>query len=478
MLVFLVIGKPGFSQPTANIQAIKNDLIQSISSHEKELITLSDQIWALAETALEEHESAKLLADYAEKQGFEVRRNIAGMPTAFVATFGSGQPIIGILGEFDALPGISQKAQPNKEVLKEGAAGHGCGHNLFGAGSLGAALAIKEAMQRGQLKGTIRFYGTPAEEKIFGKLYLAREGMFNDLDVCLDWHPSADTRANVQSSQALVDFTVEFNGRAAHAAVDPWNGYSALDGLEFYTNALNYLREHVQPTVRIHYVIQNGGEVANVVPDYTRVWTRIRDAKREGMLQVFERAKEIARGASIMAGVSYEIKLMSGLYELLINRTGAAVLQKNLELLGPISYTPEEIEFAKEIQKATGKDPLGLNGSILPLEVTRDQPNGGSTDVGDISWIVPEISLAATTAPIGTPWHSWPVVACAGMSIGHKGMALASKALALTMADLFTDENLRKKIRIEFEERRGDHQYKALLPDGPPPVPKMKKQED
>jgi aminobenzoyl-glutamate utilization protein B len=459
------------SQTKTDVSANKKTALQSVEQRSRALIGISDQIWAFAETAFEESRSAKALADYAEAQGLKVERNVAGMPTAFIASYGSGKPVIGILGEFDALPGLSQKAVPNKDPLKADAPGHGCGHNLFGAASLGAALAVKDLIAAGKIKGTVRFYGTPAEEKYFGKLFMARAGMFDDLDVCLDWHPSDEISANVQSSQALVDYIVEFRGQAAHAAADPWNGRSALDGLEFFTIGLNYLREHVKPTVRIHYQIQHGGDVVNVVPDYARVWTRVRDAKRDGMLAVYERTKEIAEGAAKMAKVDYQITLVSGLHEVLVNRTGGEAMQKNLEWLGPISYTPEETAFAHDIQKATGKPQAGLNGAIHPLKPTGEFPEGGSSDVGDVSWLVPEIQLAVTTAPKDTPWHSWAVVACGGMSIGHKGLVFAAKALAMTAVDLYENPELVKAVKAEFKERKGDSRYKAILPEGPPPIP-------
>lgn len=449
----------------------KQSAIQSVDKHKAELINLSDQVWAFAETALKEFKSSKALADYAEQQGFKVKRGVAGMPTAFIAEFGSGKPVIGIMGEYDALPGISQKAQPTRDALAAGAAGHGCGHNLFGAGSLGAALAVKELMQAGKLKGTLRFYGTPAEESVGGKIYMARDGLFADLDVCLDWHPDTEVAASTQSSQAMVDFIVEFRGKAAHAAADPWNGRSAVDGLEAFTDGVNMLREHVRPTVRMHYAIMNGGDVPNVVPEYARVWMWVRDSKRAGVETVFARVKEIAQGAAVIAGVESKVTVQTGDYELLVNRTGAAALQKNLEYLGPITYTPEEIAFAKKIQAEQGGEQTGLDGAIHPLKETAENPNGGSTDVGDISWVVPEITLVATTAPANTAWHGWSVVACGGMSIGHKGMVLAAKSLAMTMVDLFENEQLRKDVRAEFEQRRGGHVYKAYIPEGPPPIP-------
>lgn len=462
------------AQPDKNVintDALKLSIRASVDKHQSELIRLSDQIWAYAELALREHQSAKVLADYAEKQGFRVERGVAGMPTAFIAEYGSGKPIIGILGEFDALPGVSQQAIPSRAPLKEGAPGHACGHNLFGVGSLGAALAVKELIQQGSISGTIRFYGTPAEEDLAGKVWMAKEGLFNDLDVCLDWHPDDQIKANMQSSQAIVDHSYIFKGRSAHAAYDPWNGRSALDAAELFTEGVNKLREHVRPSVRMHYVYTKAGDVPNVIPAEASVWLWIRDSKRTGVMEVEKRVRDIAQGAALMAGVDYEIKLNSGLYEILVNETGAKALQANLELLGPITYSAEENAFAEEIMRAYGLPDIGMKGIIQPLETTKADPQGGSTDVGDVSFLVPEISLQASTAPLGAPWHSWVVVACGGMSIGHKGMLFAAKALGMTMVDLYTNPTLVQEIRDEFVRRKGDEVWKPMLPDGPPPVP-------
>ena len=449
----------------------KKALLTSVEKHKNELIKISDEIWGLAETAFEETKSAEILASYAEKQGFNVERGVAGMPTAFVATYGSGSPVISVLGEFDALPGISQKAIPTKSPLKEGAAGHGCGHNLFGAGSLGAAIAIKELIQAGKIKGTVKFLGTPSEEKFFGKIWMVNAGLWDDVDVNISWHPSAETKADVQSSLALVDFKVEFFGQAAHASADPWNGRSASDALELYASGINYYREHVRPSVRMHYHIQDGGQVVNVVPDYSRIWVRVRDTKRSGMMPVYERVQEMAKGAAILANVEYKISLISGIYEVLVNREGGEIMQKNLELLGPIEYTDDEIAFGKKIQEITKKEQVGMDSAINPLLDTRENPGGGSTDVGDVSWNVANINLGVTTAPKDTPWHSWAVVACGGMSIGHKGMLYSSKAMSMTMLDLFENPALVDKVKAEYKERKGDEVYKAIIPEGPPPIP-------
>jgi aminobenzoyl-glutamate utilization protein B len=472
LLFLLSISFFSTAQVKNKLSANKQAIIASVEKHQKELIQLSDQIWGFAESALREKQSAKVLADYAEAQGFKVTRAVAEMPTAFTAEYGTGKPVIGIMGEYDALPGLSQKAQPVKEILKAGAPGHGCGHNMFGAGSLGAAVALKELIAAGKLKGTIRFYGTPAEEDVGGKIYMARAGLFNDLDICLDWHPSYETTAGMQSSQALAGHVLEFYGKSAHAAADPWNGRSALDGAELFTTGLNFLREHVKPSVRMHYVYKEAGKVPNVIPDRASVWFWLRDSKRNGVAAVEERVRDIAKGAALMAGVDYKMNLITGDYEILVNETGAKALQANLEMMDSISYTNEEFEFAKQIMKEAGLPYLGIKGNVKPLEQTKPDPDGGSSDVGDISWIVPEISLNVTTAPYSAPWHSWVVVACGGMSIGHKGMLYAAKGLATTMVDLFENEKLRQDMHKEFNQKKGTEVWKPLLPDGPPPVPK------
>ena len=449
---------------------LKNEVIKSLNDESSELIKISDAIWEAAEIAFQESTSSQALIKYAKDNGFNVEEGVADTPTAFIASYGSGSPVIGILGEFDALPGLSQKTSSNKDPITEGAPGHGCGHNLFGTASLGAAVSIKKLIEQGKLKGTIKFYGTPAEEKFFGKLWMARAGLFDDLDVCLDWHPSDTTEADVQTSLALVDFIVEFYGQSAHASADPWNGRSASDALELYAHGINSYREHIKPTVRIHYDIQDAGKVVNVVPDYSRIWVRVRDTKREGMTPVYEQVKKMASGAAILANVEHSVRLVSGIHELLPNRAGGRAIQKNLEILGDINYTKDELDFAYQIQEATMKPKLGIDGKIKPLRETLENPGGGSTDVGDVSYIVPVVRMGATSAPIGTPWHSWAVVACGGMSIGHKGMMQAAKALSMTMVDMFTNPKLIDEVKEEFKTRKGEYIYNGMVPDGPPPI--------
>jgi aminobenzoyl-glutamate utilization protein B len=468
----LLVGLLIVSQLVAGVPVKKKEeAVASIERHEAEIIALSDQVWGFAETALLESRSSKALADYAEKQGFAVERGVAGLPTAFVASYGEGRPIIGVLGEYDALPGLSQKAQSVKEALQAGAPGHGCGHNLLGTAALSAALAIKDLMAAGKLRGTIRFYGTPAEEAVGGKVYMAREGLFNDLDVCLTWHPDEKTRVCVDGSQAILEFIVEFYGKTAHAAADPWNGRSAVAGLEFFVTGLNRMREFVKPTVRMHYSIVKGGDVPNVVPAYAKLWCWLRDSKGAGVDQLLGRARRIAEGAAMMAEVESKLTVQGGDWETLVNLTGEKVMFENLQWLGPIQFTPEEQEFAKEIQRATGIEPKGLDGSVQPWAAPKPDPEGGSTDVGDVSWIVPTLSMNATTAPVDAPWHAWPVVACGGMSIGHKGLVYAAKVLATTMVDLFEDAKTLQAIQAEFREKTKGVVYKPFIPDGPPPLP-------
>lgn len=450
--------------------AKKTTAIASIEKQSVEMTTMSDAIWRYAETALHETKSSKTLADYAEAKGFRVTRGVAEMPTAFVAEYGSGKPVIAILGEFDALPGISQKAQTTQEALEAGAPGHGCGHNLFGVASLAAATAIKEQIENGALEGTIRFYGTPAEEAVGGKLYMLRAGLFKDVDVALAWHPSDEIVADTKSSQAMVDLRVEFKGRASHAAFDPWNGRSAADGAEIFTHAVNMMREHVKPTVRMHYIIVDAGKVPNVVPDHAKVWVWLRDNDVAGVEELIARVRKIAQGAALAADVESTVTIQSGDWNTMVNMTGERIAWANMKWLGPVKFTADEQAFAREIQKTTGVPEKGLVDVLKDFEANPGPAEGGSTDVADVSWNVPTIHLSVTTAPYAAPWHAWPVVACGGMSIGHKGMLWASKALAMTMVDLFEDPDARAAMKREFDEKTRGKVYKPFIPDGPPPV--------
>ena len=334
-----------------------------------------------------------------------------------------------------------------------GGAGHGCGHNLLGAAALGAAVAVKQQMATGRLKGTVRFYGCPAEETLVGKLYMARAGVFDDLDVALAWHPGDRTAADTEGTRAQVDIRVDFRGRAAHAASNPWAGRSALDALELFTHGLNLMREHVKPSVRMHYVITQGGKVPNIVPDYAQLWCWVRDSQRGGVDEVLGRLRKVADGAGLMAEVEAKLTVQGGVPEMLVNEAGARLLQANLERLGPVEFTAPEQQFAREVQRACGVEPKGLDGSIQPLRPQPPDPTLGSTDVAAVSWSVPTLNLRVTTVPAGVPGHAWPVVACSGTSMGHRGMIHAAMILAATAVNLFEDEPARQAIRAEFRRK-------------------------
>jgi aminobenzoyl-glutamate utilization protein B len=452
------------------LPAAKKTALDLVEKQRSDLIAMSDRVWELAETALKEEQSAKVLADYAEAKGFKVERGVAGLPTAFVASYGTGRPVIAIMGEYDALPGISQKASAVKEPLKEGAGGHGCGHNLFGAASLGAAVAIKEMIAAGTLKGTVRFLATPAEESIGGKIFMIREGIFKDVDAVLVWHPSDETAVDNEGGLANVQFFIEYYGHTAHAASDPWNGRSATDAIETFTHGVNLLREHVKPTVRMHYTVQRAGDVPNVIPDYARILTWIRDSRRKGVDEVFARVQEIARGAALIAGVEHKLTIQTGYTDFNILESGLKLLHENLKLVGESSYTAEEQTFAKALQKATGKEEVGMVAALQPLAPIAKEPSGGSSDVGDVSWVAPTLYFKVATAPKDIPWHAWPVVASSRMSIGHKGMMRATQVLAATAVDLFADAAKLDAIKKEWQQKTKGVTYRWIIPDGAPIV--------
>jgi aminobenzoyl-glutamate utilization protein B len=467
LFALFAVGFPAavFAQP---LPAPKKAALDLVEKQRADLIAVSDRVWELAETALKEEQSAKVLADYAEAKGFKVERGVAGLPTAFVASYGEGRPVIAIMGEYDALPGISQKASAVKEPFKEGAGGHGCGHNLFGAASLGAAVAIKEMIAAGTLKGTVRFLATPAEESIGGKIFMIRDGIFKDVDAVLVWHPSDKTKVDNEGGLANVQFFVEFYGHTAHAASDPWNGRSATDAIEAFTHGVNLLREHVKPTVRMHYTVQRAGDVPNVIPDYARILTWVRDSRRKGVDDVFARVQEIARGAALIAGVEHKLTIQTGYTDFNILESGLKLLHENLTLVGESSYTAEEQSFAKTLQKATGKEEVGMVATLQPLAPIAKEPSGGSSDVGDVSWVAPTLYFSVATAPKDVPWHAWPVVASSRMSIGHKGMMRASQVLAATAVDLFADAAKLEAIKKEWQEKTKGVTYRWIIPDGPP----------
>jgi aminobenzoyl-glutamate utilization protein B len=459
----------------AKLTPLKEEAFEWLDENRPELSKISDKIWRLAEIAMEEFESAEVLASYLEKMGFKVERGASGMPTAFVAVYGSGEPVIGILAEYDALPGLSQDAVPYKKPLEEGKPGHGCGHNIFGTASTAAAAAMKEVMEKRGLSGTIKLFGCPAEETVVGKVFMARDGVFNGLSCCIQWHPSSENGVSLGSSNALNQFEVEFFGKTAHSAGGPWEGRSALDAVELTNVGLNYLREHLKPTARMHYVILDGGGAPNVVPDYARGWYYVRDIDREHVEKDYERVLKIIEGAALMTETTYKVKFISGVHEMLSNRAGCEVVYSNLMLVGPPQFSEEEQAFAKEIQKNLEVEEQGLKTKIEPFKLPQRSWGSGSTDVAEVSWLTPTTALGTAMAPVGCPWHHWAEVACGGMSIGHKAMITAAKVMAASGLDFLAHPEIMQKMRKEWEEKKKGKEYKSPLPpDLKPPVKSRK----
>jgi aminobenzoyl-glutamate utilization protein B len=434
---------------------------------------MSMTLWDYSETALRETRSADYLASRLRGAGFQVTTGVAGMPTAFVAEYGSGRPIIGILAEYDALPGVGNAVVPERAPREDGHVhGQGCGHNLFGAASVGAAVALKQVMAEQGIQGTVRLYGTPAEETVVGKVYMAREGLFDDLDAALHWHPGLETETDSETSLAMNNFEVEFRGQAAHGAADPWNGRSALDAVELMNHGVNLMREHVQPSARIHYVIPGGGEAPNVVPEYARVWYFVRDRDRERVEEYYEWILKIAEGAAMATRTEHSVTLTTGVHAMLQNRPLQEAIQANLEQVGPPDFSQRDQEFAMALQRSLEIEEKGLMDSIMPLPDTVLPASGGSTDVAEVSRIAPTGGFSVTSAAAGIPWHSWATTASHGTPGAQKAAVVAAKVLALTGADLLTRPELVEAARADFMERMDGATYESPLPpEQAPPVP-------
>lgn len=431
---------------------------------------LADAIWGHAELGYLETSSSALLQETLTSEGFEVSGGVAGIPTAFVATFGSGGPVIGVLAEFDALPGISQSAEPIRRVLEDKPNGHACGHHLFGAGSVAAAIAVKRWMQANGVKGTLKLYGTPAEEGGSGKVYMVRAGLFDDVDTVLHWHPSDRNAANPATSLANKSAKFRFEGISSHAAAAPHRGRSALDGVEAMNFMVNLMREHVPQETRIHYVITHGGEAPNVVPDHAEVYYYVRHPDAERLKGIWDRIVATGEAAALGTGTVFSMEVIHGNHSLLPNDVLSATMHRNLTRVGGVSWTPEEAGFARTIGASFdhNDDVAGFESAVQPRKL---QAGRGSTDVGDVSWTVPTTGLNTATWVPGTAAHSWQAIAAGGTSIGHKGMLVAAKTLALTVQDLMQDKTLRDKAREEFDRRRGpDFNYEALLGNREPPL--------
>lgn len=453
----------------AAAQDPKASLASAIDARGARSAALADSIWTNPELGYLEHRSSAMLQEELKRAGFTVQAGVAGIPTAFVASFGSGKPVIGILAEFDALPGMSQAAVPERKPLVAQAPGHACGHHLFGVASTAAGIAVKDWLARSGRRGTIRVYGTPAEEGGGGKIYMVRAGLFDDVDVALDWHPASENDAGPGSSLANKSGKFRFTGVSAHAAASPWAGRSALDAVSAMNHMVDMMREHVPDGTRIHYVVTNGGKAPNIVPDFAEAYYYVRHRDARMVLELWERIEKAARGAATGTETSVEVEVVNGVYALLPNETLARAIDANLRRVGGVDYSPSERAFAEKLAVTlTERRDLAEAGRVKAFGPS---DGGGSTDVGDVSWVVPNSGFGTATWVPGTPAHSWQAVAAGGMSIGHKGMLNAAKTLAFTAYDLFTDPKLVADARAEFERKRGpDFRYRPLIGERKPPL--------
>jgi len=472
----------------------KKIALEWLKENEKKLVDTHQEIWELAEVGLQEIKTAKKLTDILEDKGFRVEKGVAGMPSAFVATYGEGKPVIGIMGELDALPGISNKPVPYEDQLVEGGAGHGCGHNGYATTALGGALAVKVAMDRGLVKGTIKVFGCPAEETLVGKVFMVRDGVFDGLDACIGHHPSSFNGATIRSGNAMNSVKFEFYGTASHAAGSPEMGVSAMDAVELMNIGVNYMREHVVQETRIHYVVEDGGHEPNVVPPYARSWYYVRAPERELVDMYYQRLLDMADGADKMVGTTHKVTFLSGVHNGMENRILAEAAIANMRAIGAPTYTEEEEAFAAELAKSIPEEKkrIGLMKSPLPdakelngvnLNTTIYDPvgaetkGGGSSDVAEVAWNVPTVQFRTVYTIVNAAGHSWQNTASNGTSIGHKSTVFASKVMAGTVIDLLSKPELVDAAKAEWERQMDGKVYKSPLPSGlKPPLDQLKKQ--
>jgi aminobenzoyl-glutamate utilization protein B len=427
---------------------------------------ISAEVWELAELSLEEHESAKVHVRELEEAGFEIATGTAGVETAFLAErrFGDG-PVVGFLAEYDALPGLGNEAVPRQQPRGDGnTSGHGCGHNLLGAALTGAAIAAANALEAGGGSGTVRVYGCAAEEAEGAKVYMARDGLFEDVDACLHWHPWSIAGVMNMRLAAVNTVRLAFHGRTAHAGMEPWSGRSALDALELAAHAINLMREHIEPTARTHYVYEEAGEAPNVVPDYARMLLLIRDVDRAHVVATTEWVKQIAEGAALATQTRAEVDVFFGMWDLLPNTPLAERMQQHLEAVGVPAWTDDEQAFARQCQANMGLPEAGLATNVVPLQP--EVAIGGSSDVADVSWNTPTMGVVMPTVPLGVSMHTWAVTACGGMSIGLKAALAATDVLTRTALDVFADAELRAAARADFERRTEGVEYVSPIPEG------------
>ncbi len=463
----------GQSSLPSSIANEKKAVIQSLEAKKQQYVDVATNIWNLAELGYKEGKSANLLQSMLKEEGFTIETGVAGIPTAFTATFGSGTPVIGVLGEYDALPGFSQDAVPFKKELAGNTNGHACGHHLFGSASAAAAIAVKNWLKTTGRKGTIRFYGTPAEEGGAGKVYMVRAGLFQDVDAVIHWHPGDDNNANPISSLSNKSAKFRFRGIASHAAASPERGRSALDAVEALNYMVNMMREHIPEKSRVHYVITRGGEAPNVVPAFAEVYYYIRHPEMDVVKDLFNRVTKAAEGAALGTGTTMDYEVIHGVYNLLPNQILSTNLYENLKTVGGVTYDKTEEDFALKIFPSLNRKDVNISDAAL-VKPYADQSDEafGSTDVGDISWLVPTAGISSATWVPGTAAHSWQAVAAGGMSIGHKGMMVAAKTMALTIMDCLVSPEMLKNAKLELLKRRGGDQFKyeALLGDRNPPL--------
>lgn len=466
----------------------KNAAIVWIEQNQDRYIKLSDMVWEFAELGLVEFKSSALLADELEQQGFHVVRGVAGMPTAFVATWGNGSPVVGVMGEYDALPGLSQKRLPTKSPLDPGKAGHGCGHNIHGTSGLAAALAVKHAMARHHVEGTIKFFGCPAEENFSGKVFMVREGIFDDMDAVISHHPNDMNAVDLRSSLALNSAKFHFRGQASHSGASPEQGRSALDAAELMNTGVNFLREHVIQDARIHYVIEKGGDQPNVVPAYARSWYYVRAPEREQLEFIYQWILDIAQGAAMMTRTEVHTEFLEGIYNLIPNRSIADLIVQNMRTIGLPEYDDADLTFTRAIAKTIPQDTKvaqlqkskrpqwetlldKLIDDAIPAPWGEGETIHGSTDVADVSWQVPTVEFSTATWVLGTPAHSWQAVAQSGVGIGHKSLIFAAKIMAATMLDLLMQPSHRARAQSEHNQRLEGKTYKSPVPtDQKPPL--------
>ena len=446
------------------------EIMNFIDSRYEETAQLARSLWEFAEVGYQETQSSALMQQTLADAGFAIEAGVAEIPTAFIAEFGSGEPVIAILGEYDALPGINQDSVPERSLIEGKTAGHACGHNLFGAGSVQAAIAVKKWLEDNDIEGTLRLYGTPAEEGGSGKVYIVRAGLFDDVDIALHWHASDANSAQARTSLANRSAKFRFHGVSAHAAGAPERARSALDGVEAFNHMVNLMREHVPQQTRIHYVITAGGNAPNVVPDFAEVFYYLRHPESDMVRELWERLEAAAEGAALGTGTRVEREIIHGNYPVMVNETLARMMHEKLTEVGGVRYNSAERRFAEDIHDSFD-NPTARLGDEETIRPYNSGLGYGSTDVGDVSIAVPTVGLRTATWVPGTSAHSWQAVAASGMSIGFKGAQVAAKTLTLAAMELFQNEELRQAARDEWEEQRGpDFEYDSLLGDRAPPL--------